>query len=299
MLVAPLDRLRSSAAIWFVPMVAPPRDRPTVRRRRLARAGPRRERRSRCWRDALNPPNLAFTDRPGRHRHGRATRAAGTSSPGSRSACFGLAVVDRWMVIPLRGPRRARRRRGPRAPAAAAVGRTARGRGGHRGHGVVLAPPERDADRRGARDDGVGLNGDPARRDFAVIGYPADRGLVEWFPALSGRENLTTWQGTECIRMGIGVTRHLGGPIVGPCPACHVRTTTSCAQVAAPISPERSVAFATMSTFPRNEAGRTPTSHGSSGPWVDRQRAGILRTPVVPVVNRRRFCSMRVFVHGR
>ena len=42
----------------------------------------------------------------------------------------------------------------------------------------------------------------PADATFAVIGYPADRGFVEWFPALSGRENVTTWQGTEWVPGG-------------------------------------------------------------------------------------------------
>ena len=42
----------------------------------------------------------------------------------------------------------------------------------------------------------------PTDAVFAVIGYPADRGVVDWFPAVSGRENLTTWQGTEWIRSG-------------------------------------------------------------------------------------------------
>jgi hypothetical protein len=35
-----------------------------------------------------------------------------------------------------------------------------------------------------------------------VIGYPADRGVVEWFPALADRVNLTTWQGTEWLASG-------------------------------------------------------------------------------------------------
>ena len=42
----------------------------------------------------------------------------------------------------------------------------------------------------------------PADSTFAVIGYPVDRGFVEWFPALSGRENLTTWQGSEWVPGG-------------------------------------------------------------------------------------------------
>jgi len=32
---------------------------------------------------------------------------------------------------------------------------------------------------------------------FAVLGYFVDGGTVEWFPALSERRNLTTWQGSE------------------------------------------------------------------------------------------------------
>jgi hypothetical protein len=42
----------------------------------------------------------------------------------------------------------------------------------------------------------------PTDATFAVIGYPADRGVVDWFPALSKRENVTTWQGTEWIPGG-------------------------------------------------------------------------------------------------
>jgi hypothetical protein len=38
-----------------------------------------------------------------------------------------------------------------------------------------------------------------AGAEFALIGYPVDRGFVEWFPALAGRENVTTWQGSEWI----------------------------------------------------------------------------------------------------
>jgi hypothetical protein len=37
---------------------------------------------------------------------------------------------------------------------------------------------------------------------FAVIGYPADLGMVEWFPAISGRRNVTAWQGTEWVAGG-------------------------------------------------------------------------------------------------
>jgi hypothetical protein len=37
---------------------------------------------------------------------------------------------------------------------------------------------------------------------FAEIGYPVDGGVVDWFPVLSGRKSVTTWQGTEWIAGG-------------------------------------------------------------------------------------------------
>jgi hypothetical protein len=37
---------------------------------------------------------------------------------------------------------------------------------------------------------------------FAQVGYPVDGGVVDWFPALTGRESVTTWQGTEWIPGG-------------------------------------------------------------------------------------------------
>jgi hypothetical protein len=36
----------------------------------------------------------------------------------------------------------------------------------------------------------------------AVIGYPADGGVVEWFPAISERRNVTTAQGSEWLATG-------------------------------------------------------------------------------------------------
>ena len=42
----------------------------------------------------------------------------------------------------------------------------------------------------------------PRGATFAVVGYPADRGMVEWFPALAERVNLTAWQGTEWLASG-------------------------------------------------------------------------------------------------
>jgi hypothetical protein len=43
----------------------------------------------------------------------------------------------------------------------------------------------------------------PSSATFAVIGYQADGGVVEWFPALSQRRNVTTWQGTEWVADGL------------------------------------------------------------------------------------------------
>jgi hypothetical protein len=42
----------------------------------------------------------------------------------------------------------------------------------------------------------------PPGTSFAVIGYPADLGMVEWFPAISERRNVTAWQGTEWVAGG-------------------------------------------------------------------------------------------------
>lgn len=37
---------------------------------------------------------------------------------------------------------------------------------------------------------------------FAIIGYSFDGGVVDWFPAISDRRSVTTWQGTEWIGGG-------------------------------------------------------------------------------------------------
>jgi hypothetical protein len=42
----------------------------------------------------------------------------------------------------------------------------------------------------------------PPDATFAVIGYPADLGMVEWFPAIGERHNVTAWQGTEWVAGG-------------------------------------------------------------------------------------------------
>ena len=78
----------------------------------------------------------------------------------------------------------------------------------------------------------------PEDATFAVIDYPTDRGMVEWFPALSGRENVTTWQGASGSREA---------PIAGSAPRTRrparrspvspMRTITCCDRAAAKASP--------------------------------------------------------------
>ena len=56
--------------------------------------------------------------------------------------------------------------------------------------GVVLAPIDPSRSPPGKREMMAwAAEETPADSTFAVIGYPVDRGFVEWFPALSGREN--------------------------------------------------------------------------------------------------------------
>ena len=42
----------------------------------------------------------------------------------------------------------------------------------------------------------------PPGTTVAVIGYPPSGAVVEWFPALAGRRNATTAQGTEWVADG-------------------------------------------------------------------------------------------------
>jgi hypothetical protein len=151
--------------------------------------------------EAVNPPNLAFT-----------VGAVGIVIATIRRrwdllawlavTALGVAVVDRWLAIPfavlaglavdaaLEQPRRL-----PSVALVAVAAVTAV-------TGVLLAPPNESltADER---EVAVWASSEtPPGAVFAVIGYPADRGMVDWFPALSERENISTWQGTEWIPGG-------------------------------------------------------------------------------------------------
>jgi hypothetical protein len=112
---------------------------------------------------------------------------------------LGVAVLDRWLVIPfavlagvavdaaLERPRRMASVALLSVTAVVAV------------TGVLLTDPHdaASADERAvmawARSE------TQADAVFAVIGYNTDAAMVEWFPALSERRNLSTWQGTEWI----------------------------------------------------------------------------------------------------
>lgn len=199
MLLAPLISLMIGA-LWFVPMLARhgldsllssvgSRDIDLVNNAIVIVAG------------ALNPPNLAFT-----------VGAVGMLVAARRHrwdligwvvvTAFGAAVVDRWVVIPLA------------VLAGLAVDAAIETRTQLRSvallgiavvtviTGVVLAEPpgslttdEREMMAWAAAET-------PPDAVFAVIGYPSDGTVVEWFPALSQRQNLTTYQGREWIADG-------------------------------------------------------------------------------------------------
>ncbi len=149
----------------------------------------------------LNPPNLAFV-----------IGAVGVVVAVRRrrwdllawlaTTAVGGAVIDRWAVIPLAVmaglavdaalEHPTRMRSVALLGVAAAVAVT----------GVVFSGPPQplSADEQevmawaGSETD--------AEATFAEIGYPVDGGVVDWFPALSERESVTTWQGTEWIAGG-------------------------------------------------------------------------------------------------
>jgi hypothetical protein len=146
--------------------------------------------------DAINPPNLAFTIGlvgvvvAFRRRRWDLTALLVVS-------VFGVAVVDRWMAIPLavlaglavdsalEEPRRLG------SAALFAVGAVTALTG-------VLLADSRATLTAEERELMAWAEQETApNATFAVIGYPVDRGFVEWFPALSERENVTTWQGSE------------------------------------------------------------------------------------------------------
>lgn len=149
----------------------------------------------------LNPPNPAFT-----------IGAIGVLVAFARRrwelvgllvvSLLGSSVVDRWAVIPfaiLAGmavdgaigalPRR-------RAVALLAVAGFVAMTGTLRSNGLQPLTAEERAVMDWARVETA------PDATFAVIGYPADLGMVEWFPAISGRRNVTAWQGTEWVADG-------------------------------------------------------------------------------------------------
>ena len=154
--------------------------------------------------EALNPPNLAFTIGVVGIVIAAVRRRRWDLIAWLAVTCFGVAVVDRWMVIPfavlaglavdaaLEHPRRL-----PSVALLAVAVITAF-------TGVLLAPPDETLTADERETMAWASSETPPDAVFAVIGYPADRGVVEWFPALSGRENLTTWQGTEWVPGGFG-----------------------------------------------------------------------------------------------
>jgi len=150
---------------------------------------------------ALNPPNLAFS-----------IGLVGSVLAAWRRrwdligwlivSLFGFAVVDRWMVIPLSvlaglaldAALERPRRIGAVVLLAVAATTTVTG--------VVLAPPNDALTSTQRQVMAWARNETPRGTTFAVIGYPSDRGMVEWFPALAERVNVTTWQGTEWLPSG-------------------------------------------------------------------------------------------------
>ena len=199
MLLAPLISLAIGAA-WFVPMILRHGVEPFV-----AGLGSREldlvKNLVTLVADALNPPNLAFT-----------IGLVGVVIAARRRrwdllawlavSVFGLAVVDRWMAIPLavlaglavdaalEEPARL-----PSVALLAVAVVTAV-------TGVALARPNETLTAEQRELMAWAAAETPPGTTFAVIGYPPDRGMVEWFPALSGRENLTAWQGSEWLPTG-------------------------------------------------------------------------------------------------
>lgn len=151
--------------------------------------------------DILNPPNLAFT-----------IGAVGGVVAALRGrwdllawlavTALGVAVLDRWLVIPfailaglavdaaLASPARLQSVALLAIAAVTAV------------TGVVLASPLEPLTAEQRAVMAWAASETPPDATFAVIGYHPDLGMVEWFPALSGRQNVTTWQGSEWVPGG-------------------------------------------------------------------------------------------------
>lgn len=197
MLWSPLIAL-AIGAIWFVPMIVRHGVDPF-----LAGLGSRDidiiDNAILLLAETINPPNFAFM-----------LGFVGAGVAGLRRrwdllawlvvSAFGAAVVDRWVAIPLAvlagfvidaALAQPARLRSVATVAVAVITAVT---------GVVLADgpetvtvEEREVMRWAATET-------PEDSIFAVVGYPTGRGMVEWFPALSRRENVTTWQGSEWVR---------------------------------------------------------------------------------------------------
>ena len=199
MLVAPLIAL-AIGGLWFVPMILRHGVEPLLTGLGSRESDPV-ENLVTLLAGALNPPNLAFT-----------IGAVGIVVAAYRRrwdllawlavSALGVAVVDRWVVIPLAVlaglavdaalTRPSQLRSGALLAVAVIVAIT----------GVVLARPAEMLTSEERAVMAWAASETPSDATFAVIGYPADRGMVDWFPALSQRENVTTWQGSEWVPSG-------------------------------------------------------------------------------------------------
>jgi hypothetical protein len=151
---------------------------------------------------SINPPNLAFT-----------IGGVGIVVAIARRrwdllvwvgvTVFGVAVLDRWLAVPLAilagyavdHALSHWNRLATTGLAAAAIASV--------GTGIILAAPNEALTIEQREVMASARNNTRHEATFAVIGYPVDRGFVEWFPALAERQNLTTWQGTEWILNGL------------------------------------------------------------------------------------------------
>lgn len=221
MLWSPLVAL-AIAAVWFVPMLVRHGLDPF-----LAGLGSRDidivDNAVLLLAESINPPNLAFV-----------LGFVGAAIALRRRrwdllawlvvSAFGAAVVDRWVAIPLAVlaglaldsvlAEPARLRSVAMVAVAAITAVT----------GVVLSggPETVTAEQREIMEWAAMET--PEDATFAVIGYATDRGMVEWFPALARRENVTTWQGSEWVR-GADVRR----PAAAAASAC---LTITCLPIA-------------------------------------------------------------------
>jgi hypothetical protein len=194
MLLAPLVSL-AVGAIWIIPMIARHGFEPfgSALRSRELQLG---DNVFVLLADALNPPNLAFT-----------IGLVGVAVAVRRRrwdliawllvSVFGLAVVDRWMAIPLAVLAGLAVDAALEHPARLASVALLAVAGVVAVTGVLLAHPiQRLTAEQRATIEWAGAESSPDAT-FAVVGYDVDRAMVEWFPALSQRRNLTAWQGSE------------------------------------------------------------------------------------------------------